>query len=65
MKVTLPDGLPPAPLGETIAVKVTVWPTVDGLSDDFNVVAVESRTGAATVCEGSDPLLALTFASPL
>ena len=45
--------------------KVTVWPTVEGLSDDFNVVAVESRTGALTDCEGSDPLLAFTFASPL
>ena len=40
VNVTLPDGLPAVPLGETMAVKVTGWPTVDGLSDDVNVVVV-------------------------
>ena len=46
MKVTLPDGVPVAPLGETTAVKVTGWPTVDGLSEEASVVVVVCKPGA-------------------
>ena len=65
VKVTVPVGVTAEVPGETTAVKVTVWPTVDGLDDDATVVVVGCRTEALTVCVGSDPLLALTFASPL
>ena len=65
VKVTLPDGVPVDPLGETTAVKITGWPTVEGLSDEASVVVVVCKTGALTVCVGSHPLLALTLLSPL
>ena len=65
VNVTVPVGVPAEAPGETTAVKVTCWPTVDGLSEDVSVVVVACKLGAFTVCVGSDPLLGLTFASPL
>ena len=51
VNVTLPDGAPAVPFGETTAVKTTGWPTVDGLSDEASavVVVVVCETGALTV----------------
>ena len=48
VKVTVPVGIPWKPGAETIAVKVTCWPTVDGLSDDESVVVVDFKPGAVT-----------------
>jgi hypothetical protein len=48
-----------------MAVRVTGWPTVDGLSENASVVVVARKPGAVTVSMGSDLLLALTFVSPL
>jgi hypothetical protein len=42
MKVTVPVG------DVTLTVKVTGWPTVDGLSDDFTVVPLPAWF---TICE--------------
>ena len=40
-KVTVPDGLPaPGATTATVAVKVTLCPKVDGLSDEATVVVV-------------------------
>ena len=65
VKVTVPVGVPEYVGADTVAVKVTCWPTVDGSTDDVTVVVDAWRTGPLTVCVGSEPLLALTFASPL
>ena len=50
-KVPLPSTVAPslnctvpvAAFGETIAVKVTDWPLVDGLAEDDNVVVVDAE----------------------
>jgi len=40
-KVTVPDGLPaPGATTATVAVKVTLCPTVDGFTDDVRLVLV-------------------------
>lgn len=39
LNVTVPVGTAPLPLPETVAVKVTDWPYVDGLGDDPRLVA--------------------------
>jgi len=39
--VTVPDGLPaPGATTVTVAVKVTLWPKVDGFADEATVVVV-------------------------
>jgi hypothetical protein len=38
VKVTVPVGVPWNPCAVTTAVKVTCWPTVDGLDDEDTVV---------------------------
>ena len=48
MKVTVPVGLP-APLLLTVAVKVTIWPNIDGLAEELTAVVV-AVTLAVTVC---------------
>ena len=60
-----PRRRPRGPRRVTTAVKVTCWPTVDGFNEDVSVVMVACKAGRFTVCVGSDPLLGLTFASPL
>jgi hypothetical protein len=65
VKVTVPVGVPANVPGETTAVKVTCWPTVEGFKDNASVVVVAGRFDELTVCVGSDPLLGLTFVSPL
>jgi hypothetical protein len=65
VNVTVPVGVPRDPASVTTAVKVTCWPTVDGFNDDVSVVIVACEFAAFTVCVGSDPLLGLTFVSPL
>jgi hypothetical protein len=43
VKVAVPVGVPePGLLAATDAVKVTLWPVTDGLSDDSTDVVVES-----------------------
>ena len=58
VKVTVPFGVPPEAPGETTAVKVTCWPTSEGLSEDESVVVVVCKFDATTVCVGNDPVLA-------
>src|SRR5271155_821919 len=65
VKVTDPVGVVWDPWAVTIAVKVTGWPDVDRLAEDASVVVVGCRLGASTVCVGRDPVLEMTFASPL
>ena len=50
LKVTLPVGIPP--LLDTVAVKVTVAPVLDGLADELNAVVVEKISGLTT-CESA------------
>jgi len=56
MKVTVPVGVPePGDLAETVAVKVTNLPNLEGLEDDLIAVAVAALL---TVCiRGADVLL--------
>jgi len=43
LKVTVPVGTAvPGALATTVAVKVTVWPWVDGLSEEVTELVVES-----------------------
>jgi hypothetical protein len=65
LKVTIPVGDPWYPGAVTMAVKVTPWPTVDGLTEDTSAVVVVCKPAAETICAGSDPSLALTLVSPL
>src|SRR5713226_4414492 len=45
LKVTVPVAvLPPAVLGETVAVKVTDWPNTEGLAPEVTVVVVVAAT---------------------
>ena len=59
-KVTVPVGVPPPPALVTVAVKVTDWPTMLGLSDDVTLVVVLPLTVWVR-----DPELPLKFVSPL
>jgi hypothetical protein len=41
LNVTVPVGVPlPGAFAVTVAVKVTLWPNPEGLSEDVNVVVV-------------------------
>jgi hypothetical protein len=43
VKVTAPLGVPtPGDAAETVAVKVTAWPNVDGLTAELTVVLLEA-----------------------
>jgi len=33
--------VPPLGVGDTLAVKVTDWPTIDGFADELNAVVVD------------------------
>jgi hypothetical protein len=46
--VTVPVGVPEAVA--TVAVKVTLWPNVDGFKDEVTVVVVVAGGAAFTVC---------------
>jgi len=54
--VTVPVGVPD-PVA-TVAVKVTLWPNVEGLFDDVTVVVVDAGGGAFTVCVNAGEVLA-------
>jgi hypothetical protein len=60
LKVTVPVGLPPNwPV--IVAVKVTDWPSFDGLCDDARLVVV---VALSTVCPSVAELLAFRSLSP-
>ena len=48
MNVTVPVGVPGAPVEVTVAVKVTAWPALLGLADDASVVVVPVPPGWLT-----------------
>jgi len=54
--VTVPVGVPEAVV--TVAVKVTLWPAVDGLFDDVIVVVVVAGGAAFTTCVNAGDVLA-------
>jgi hypothetical protein len=60
---TVPVGvLPPA---ETVAVKVTVCPHVEGLLEDATVTAVANNTGSSTIWVKTGDTLASKRSSPV
>jgi hypothetical protein len=62
-KVTVPLGVPGAgPAALTMAVKVTVWPNPDGLSELFTLTLVAAPE---TVCVNADEVLPWKLLSPL
>jgi hypothetical protein len=64
LKVTVPEGVPePGAAALTVAVRVTVWPKTDGLTDEPSAVVVLSRL---TVCVTGEAVLSLVskLASP-
>ncbi len=63
LKVTVPVGTAvPGALATTVAVKVTVWPWVDGLSEEVTELVVESLF---TVWVRADEALVLKLELPL
>ena len=63
LKVTVPVGTAvPGALAPTVAVKVTVWPWVDGLSEEVTELVVESLF---TVWVRVDEALVLKLELPL
>ena len=63
-KVTVPVGVPvPGGTGETVAVKVTDWPKIEGFCDEITVVVLSALL---TTCglPVNDPVLPLKFPSP-
>jgi len=50
--------VPPLGVGDTVAVKVTDWPVVEGFADELNevVVAVSGFTTWASAVEVVDPV---------
>ena len=52
----MPVGVPEA--ADTVAVKVTLWPNVEGLFDDITDVVVVAAGGAFTVCVIAGDVLA-------
>src|SRR5712691_7427873 len=62
-KVTVPVGVPlPGGFAVTVAVKVTLWPTTEGLTDEPSEVVVGSWF---TVWVSGAEVLGLKVASPL
>ena len=59
LKVTVPAGVPP--VDETVAVKVTVWPKVEGFALEVTAVVVAA---GLTVCCKFDEVLVAKFVSP-
>ena len=56
VNVTVPPGVP-VPALATTAVKVTAWPTVEGLAEAVSRVRVASSGAALTTCvNGTDEL---------
>jgi hypothetical protein len=56
--------VPPLGVGETVAVKVTIWPTIDGLADDARAVLVVV-VAALTTWASSDNAEPEKLVSPL
>ena len=63
LKVTVPVGVPPAPL--TVAVKVTAWPPFAGLAEEVTAVFVTVVPGSLTVCVSAAEVEVAKFESPL
>jgi len=61
LKITFPVGTPPLEI--TVAVKVTDWPSVDGLNDEVKVVVVENLT-VCVKADDPDAVLLAKFGSP-
>src|ERR1700680_1084423 len=62
-KSTVPVGVPePGALAVTVAVKVTLCPDAEGLTDELNAVVV---TAWLTTCVSGAEVLGLKLASPL
>jgi hypothetical protein len=56
LKVTLPVGVPPPGLwGATVAVYLTVWPVVDGFTEEVRVVVVFALFTVWVMAEEVDP----------
>jgi hypothetical protein len=63
LNVTLPAAVPvPGLVTATVAVKLTGWPTTEGLGDGVKVVVVDA--GLTTTVNG-DEVLAVKLVSPL
>ena len=60
--VAVPVGVPEPDVGATVAVKVTLWPKTDELSDDDTVVVVLALP--LTVCVMAVDVLVLKLLSP-
>ncbi len=61
--VTVPVGVPEVVV--MVAVKVTLWPNVEGFKDEVTVVVVVAGGAAFTVCVNTDEVLAACVASLL
>ncbi len=57
IKVTVPVGVPEPEEGATVAVKVTLWPTIAGLGEAVSAVVVV----AGAVTTGTELLISNTF----
>ena len=53
--VTVPVGVPEAV--DTVAVKVTLWPKVEGFKDEVTVVVVVAGGAAFTTCVNTGDVL--------
>jgi hypothetical protein len=60
VKATVPDSFTDALLGVTVAVNVTGWFTMDGLTDDISAVALAA---GLTVCV-TEVCVVVKFGSP-
>jgi hypothetical protein len=60
LKFTVPVGEVPL----TVAVKVTLMPTTDGLAELDNAVVLVVAVGVLTICDSGALAEALLFASP-
>jgi hypothetical protein len=65
VKVTVPVGVPEPPAGATVAVKVTGWPILLGLTEDASVVVVAAMPAWLTVWVSAGEVLDEKLASPL
>jgi hypothetical protein len=59
---TVPVGVPEVVV--TVAVKVTVWPAVEGFSEEATAVAVAALVGIFTVCVRIAEVLVVNVVSP-
>ena len=62
-KLTVPVMVPLV-CDETVAVKVTDWPTMDGFAEEANAVVVAASAAAFTVCVTAVDVLAAKLLLP-